>query len=183
VPNQHQGFILWLTGLSGAGKSTLASTVREELVGRGLQVEILDGDEIRTTLSRGLGFSRDDRDENVRRIGGVARGLARNGTVAIVAAISPYRVARDDVRASHEGRFVEVFVDCPLEEVMRRDTRGLYARAIRGEISEVTGVSAPYEPPLSPELHIRTDVETVEGSQNTIVQWLEQHGLIPSPLT
>jgi adenylyl-sulfate kinase len=143
MPDQRQGFTLWLTGLSGAGKSTLASTVRDELVGRGLHVEILDGDEIRTTLSRGLGFSREDRDENVRRIGFVARLLARNGIVVIAAAISPYRVARDDVRASHEVRFVEVFVDCPREEVMRRDTRGLYAKAIRGEISEVTGVSRP----------------------------------------
>jgi adenylyl-sulfate kinase len=180
VPNQHQGFTLWLTGLSGAGKSTLARAVRDELVGRGLQVEMLDGDEIRTTLSRGLGFSPEDRDENVRRIGFVARVLARNGIVAIAAVISPYRAARDDVRASHEVRFVEVFVDCPLDEVMRRDTNGLYAKAIRGEISEVTGVSAPYEAPLSPELHIRTDVDTVEQSQNTIVRWLEQHALVPS---
>ena len=180
MPTQHQGFTLWLTGLSGAGKSTLATALRDELSGRGLRVEILDGDEIRTTLSRGLGFSPEDRDENVRRIGFVARLLARNGTVAIAAAISPYRAARDEVRASHEGRFVEVFLDCPLEELMRRDTSGFYAKALRGQISAVTGISAPYEPPLSPELHLKTDVETVEQSRNTIVRWLEQCGLVPS---
>ena len=175
---RQQGFTLWLTGLSGAGKSTLAGTVREDLVERGLAVEALDGDQFRTTLSRGLGFSREDRDENVRRIGLVAGLLARHGVVVIVAAISPFRAARDQVRASHATPFVEVFVDCPLDEVMRRDTRGLYAKALLGELPDVSGVSQPYERPPSPELQVRTDVESVEQSTRAILRWLEQRGLV-----
>jgi adenylyl-sulfate kinase len=176
------GFTLWLTGLSAAGKSTLAGAVAAELGRRGLRVEILDGDQIRTTISKGLGFTRADRDENVRRIGLIARLLSRNGVVAIVAAMSPYRASREEVRAVHEAPFVEVFIDCPLEEVMRRDRRGLYARAIAGEVSDVIGVSAPYEAPLAPELHIRTDLTGVDEAQAVVVDWLETHGLVPAPI-
>jgi adenylyl-sulfate kinase len=173
---------LWLTGLSGAGKSTLARAVQDELLGRGLPVEILDGDEVRATLSRGLGFSREDRDENVRRIGFVTRLLARNGVVAIAAAISPYRATRHEVRSAHEAPFIEVFVDCSLDEIERRDTRGLYARARRGEVTEVSGVSAPYEPPLAPELRVKTDVETIDESRDAILTWLESRDLVPRAL-
>src|SRR5712691_4646971 len=154
----NPGFTLWLTGLPGAGKTTLATGVREELVRRALRVEVLDGDEVRMHLSRDLGFSKRDRDENVRRLGFVARLLSSNGIIAIVAAVSPYREARECVRRSHDAAFVEVFVDCGLEELIRRDPKGLYARAIRGEIQDFTGVSAPYEAPLDPEIHLRTDV-------------------------
>ena len=174
------GFTLWLTGLPGAGKSTLAKAVRDELVERGRRVEILDSDEVRTNLSKGLGFSKEDRDTNVRRIGFVARLLSRNGVIAITAAISPYREVRDEVRRAHEATFVEVFVDCPLEELVRRDKKGLYAKALRGEIRRFTGVSDPYESPQSPELHIRSDVEAVAESRAKIVQWLKGHGLIQS---
>ena len=175
----QQGFILWFTGLSGAGKSTLARAVRHELTTRGLRVEVLDGDEIRATLSRGLGFSREDRNENVRRIGFVARLLARNGVASIVAAISPYRAGREEVRSAAETPFVEVFVDCPLDEVIRRDTRGLYEKALRGELSDVTGISSPYEPPFSPELRVMTASESVQESNRAILRWLERENLVP----
>src|ERR1700681_4722083 len=125
----NQGFTLWLTGLPAAGKTTSAAQVRDELVARGLRVEILDGDGVRAGLSRDLGFSKRDRDENVRRIGSVAQLLSRNGTIVIVAAVSPYHRVRDDVRQAHHAPFVEVFVDCPLEELIRRDPKGLYAKA------------------------------------------------------
>lgn len=171
-------FTLWLTGLPGAGKSTLARAVHDELVERGRRVEILDGDEIRTNLSKGLCFSKEDRDTNIRRIGLVARLLSRNGVVAIASAISPYREIRDEVRRAHEAIFVEVFVDCPLEELIRRDEKRLYARALRGEIQNFTGVSDPYESPLSPEVHIRSQLETVAESRAKIVQWLVRHGLV-----
>src|SRR2546427_1527597 len=128
------GFTLWFTGLSGVGKSTLAQAVREEIVAQGQRVEILDGDEIRTNLSKGLGFSKEDRDTNIRRIGYVARLLSRNGVVVIAAAISPYREERDEVRRSHEATFIEAFVDCSLDELVRRGKKGLYAIALRGEL-------------------------------------------------
>ena len=175
------GFTLWFTGLSGAGKSTLAEAVRDELLARGRRVEILDGDEVRTTLSKGLGFSKEDRDTNIRRIGFVARLLSRNGVVTIAAAISPYRDVRAEVRRSHEAGFVEAFVDCSLDELVRRDRKGLYAKALRGELEHFTGVSDPYEPPLSPEIHLHSDRETVEESKTNIVRWLETHGLLTRP--
>jgi len=175
------GFTLWLTGLSGAGKSTLAVAVRDEILARGLRVEILDGDEVRTNLSKGLGFSKEDRDTNIRRIGYVARLLSRNGVVAIAAAISPYRDVRGEVRRTHDAAFVEAFVDCSLDELVRRDRKGLYAKALRGELQNFTGVSDPYEPPLSPEIHIHSDRETVEESRTVIVTWLETHGLLTRP--
>jgi adenylyl-sulfate kinase len=172
------GLTVWFTGLSGAGKSTLAEAVRDELRSRGRRVEILDGDEVRTNLSKGLGFSKEDRDTNIRRIGYVARLLSRNGVVAITAAISPYREIRDEVRRLHEAAFVEVFVDCSIDELVRRDRKGLYAKALRGEIANFTGVSDPYEPPQTPEIHVHTDRERVEESLARIVEWLETQGLI-----
>jgi adenylylsulfate kinase len=172
------GFTLWFTGLSGAGKSTLAQAVREELVSRGRRVEILDGDEVRENLSKGLGFSKEDRDTNIRRIGYVARLLSRNGVVAITAAISPYREIRDEVRRAHEAPFVEVFVDCPLDELIRRDRKGLYAKALRGEIGNFTGVSDPYEPPFAPEVSVHTEREQKHESVATILAGLEQRALI-----
>src|ERR1700730_9090143 len=145
------GFTVWFTGLSGAGKSALAPALRSEIQGRGRRVEVLDGDEVRASLCKGLGFSKEDRDTNIRRIGYVARLLSRNGVIAIVAAISPYRAVPDEVRRDHEACFVEVLVDCSLEELMRRDTKGLYARALAGTLKNLSGVSDPYEPPLTPE--------------------------------
>jgi adenylylsulfate kinase len=172
------GFTLWFTGLSGAGKSTLAQVVRDEIVARGRRVEILDGDEIRTNLSKGLGFSKEDRDTNIRRVGYVARLLSRNGVVVITAAISPYRDVRNEVRQSHEAAFVEAFVDCPLDELVRRDRKGLYAKALRGELQHFTGISDPYEPPVAPDIHLHTDRETIEESRSKVVAWLERRGLL-----
>ena len=144
-----QGFTLWFTGLSGAGKSTLANLAAEELRKRAHRVEILDGDEVRTNLSKGLGFSKEDRDINIRRIGYVCNLLARNGVIAISAAISPYRDVRDEVRGLHQ-RFFEVFVRCTIDKLVERDVKGLYKKALAGEIKHFTGVSDPYEEPLKP---------------------------------
>lgn len=177
-----RGFVLWLTGLSGAGKTTLAGRLAAELRARGLRVEVLDGDEVRTNLSKGLGFSKADRDTNVRRIGYVTRLLARNGVAAIAAVISPYREVREEVRRAVEGdgaEFVEVYVECPVGVLAARDAKGLYAKALAGEIEEFTGVSAPYEEPHAPGVHVRTNVETVEQSAAKIVLELERRGLIP----
>jgi adenylyl-sulfate kinase len=176
--SQPDGLTIWFTGLSGAGKSTLAEAVRDALRARGRRVEILDGDEVRTNLSKGLGFSKEDRDTNIRRIGYVARLLSRNGVVAITAAISPYAEIRDEVRRAHEARFVEIFVDCSLDELVKRDKKGLYAKALRGEIENFTGVSDPYEPPASPDIHVHTDRERVEESLARIVSWLEHQKLL-----
>jgi adenylyl-sulfate kinase len=173
----HGGLTLWFTGLSGAGKSTLAERVKEVLVARGHRVEVLDGDDIRTNLSNGLGFSKQDRDINIRRIGFVARLLSRNGIVAITAAISPYRAVREEIRRAHEAPFVEVLVDCRLEELIRRDPKGLYARALRGELQNFTGISDPYERPTAPEVTVHSDCERVEESLGRILRWLEEHGL------
>jgi len=174
----NRGFTLWFTGLSGAGKSTLAAIIRDEISRRGCAVELLDGDEVRACLSPGLGYSKGDRDANIRRIGYVARLLSRNGVVVIVAAISPYRDVRDEVRRSHQAPFVEVFVDCPIDELVQRDRKGLYARALRGEIEHFSGVSDPYEPPTTPDIHIRTDLERVEQSRDTIMARLRDQGLV-----
>jgi adenylylsulfate kinase len=172
------GFTLWLTGLPGAGKTTLATRVREELVSRGREVELLDGDEMRTTLCRDLGFSKADRDESVRRIGQVAQLLSRHGVVAIVAAVSPYREIRDEVRRAHGAAFVEVFVDCGLTELIRRDPKGLYAKAIRGEIQDFSGISAPYEAPAAPDIHVKTDSQDVEATVRVLVTALDERGLL-----
>src|SRR3712207_3762926 len=172
-----QGFTIWLTGLSGAGKSTIGALLEQELRDRGRLVEVLDGDVVRTHLSKGLGFSREDRDTNIRRIGWVCEVLSRNGVIAIAAAISPYRETRDAVRARIE-RFVEVFVDCPIEACIERDVKGLYRKAIAGEIKEFTGVSDPYEPPLAPEVTVYTTRETPDTSAARIIAYLEQAGLL-----
>lgn len=176
----ERGFTVWFTGLSGAGKSTLAGTVRDALRARGRRVEVLDGDEVRQNLSKGLGFSKEDRDTNIRRIGYVAHLLSRNGVVAIAAAISPYQSVRDEVRAQHEhgGSFVEVYVECPLDALVNRDVKGLYAKALRGEIKNFTGVSDPYEAPPAPEVTVRTDRQNVEESTAAIITVLEQRGLL-----
>ena len=173
-----KGFTLWFTGLSGAGKSTLSEAVADELRTRGHNVERLDGDEIRQRLSYGLEFSKQDRDENVRRIGFVARLLSRNGGVAIAAAISPYRDVRDEIRREHDAPFVEIFVECPIDTLVKRDPKGLYAKALRGEIANFSGISDPYEPPQSPEITIHTDRESVDDSRDTILRWLETRQLI-----
>ncbi len=172
-----EGFTLWFTGLSGAGKSTLANLLAEELRGRGHRVEILDGDEVRTNLSKGLGFSKEDRDTNIRRIGYVCKLLARNGVIAISAAISPYREIRHEVRAQHKN-FFEVYVKCPLETLVERDVKGLYRKALNGEIGHFTGVSDPYEEPFSPELVIESHRESPEQSLRRLLETLEQAGLI-----
>jgi adenylylsulfate kinase len=165
------GFTLWFTGMSGSGKSTLANYIgaRLRLIGR--NVEILDGDEVREHLSKGLGFSREDRDTNVRRIGYVAKLLTRNNTIAITAAISPYRDTRDEQR-KQIGRFVEIFVDCPVETLIERDTKGLYKKALAGELRNFTGITDPYEPPTHAETIVNSGAETVEESAGRIFQSL-----------
>jgi len=172
-----EGFTLWFTGLSGAGKSTLAGMVAEELRRLGYRVEILDGDEVRTNLSKGLGFSKEDRDTNIRRIGYVCNLLARNGVIAIAAAISPYREVRDEVRSQHE-RFFEAYVECSLDKLVERDVKGLYKKALAGELKGFTGVSDPYEPPLNPELTISSSSETAQESLAKLLDSLEARGYI-----
>ncbi len=171
-----QGFTLWFTGLSGAGKSTLANLAAIELRERGHRVEILDGDEVRQNLSKGLGFSKEDRDTNIRRIGYVCQLLARNGVIAISAAISPYRSVRDEVRRVHDNRFFEVFVRCPLDVLVERDVKGLYKKAIAGEIKGFTGVSDPYEEPHNPELIIDSGAESIDESLAKLLGRLEELG-------
>lgn len=173
-----RGFTLWFTGLSGSGKSTISEILVEELRRRGSAIEVLDGDIVRENLSKGLGFSKEDRDTNIRRIAFVADLLSRNGVPVITAAISPYREIRDEARAMMDGRFIEIFVDTPLEECERRDVKGLYAKARAGEIKEFTGVSDPYEPPLEPELTIRTTEQAPEESARRILEYLEERELI-----
>lgn len=175
-----RGFILWFTGLSGAGKSTLSLALLRRLE-RMHAVDILDGDEIRTFLSRGLGFTRPDREENIRRIGFVARRLARHGVVVLSATISPYRDSRDEVRmlATEEGiPFIEVHVQASLEVLIQRDVKGLYKKALAGEIPHFTGISDPYEPPESPEVMLRTDSDSVEAGVERILAALRERGLI-----
>ena len=179
APRRPGGFILWFTGLSGAGKSTLADRLREALSAE-RAVEILDGDEVRTHLSKGLGFSREDRDTNIRRIGFVARLLARNGVVAITAAISPYAETRAEMRrlAEEEGiPFIEIYAQAALDSLIRRDVKGLYRKALAGEIAHFTGVSDPYEPPAAPEVVLQTDREEPEESLASIRGFLAERGL------
>jgi len=175
----QKGFTLWLTGLSGSGKSTLAGHIAEELRRRGLRVEILDGDEVRTNLSKGLGFSKEDRDTNIKRIGYVCRLLTRNGVIAISAAISPYREVRDYNR-QQIGNFIEVYVTCSIEELTRRDAKGLYRKALAGELANFTGVSDPYEPPTHPEVTVDSERQSEEESVRTILDYLERMGWIPA---
>ncbi len=171
------GYTIWLTGLSGAGKSTLAEALTTALQARRQRVEVLDGDVVRTHLSKGLGFSKEDRDTNIRRIGWVCDLVARHGGVAIAAAISPYQSVRDEVRRS-TARFFEVFVDCPLETCIERDVKGLYAKALSGEIPHFTGVSDPYEAPLAPEVTVNTASEPLGVSLERILSALEARGYL-----
>jgi len=175
-----RGVTIWLTGLSGAGKSTicesLAPLLREKYK---RNVEVLDGDEVRTNLSKGLGFSKEDRDINIRRIGFVAKLLSRNGVFTITAAISPYADVREECRKM-TGDFLEVFIDCPIDVLKDRDPKGLYAKALSGEIKNFTGISDPYESPINPEVHIRTDKESVEESVEKIIRSLKEKGYLNS---
>jgi len=173
-----KGFTLWFTGLPCSGKSTLAKKVEEILLERGMKVELLDGDEVRKNLSKGLGYSKEDRDTNIRRIGYVCKLLTRNGVVAIAAAISPYREVREENRRAI-GRYVEVHVKAPIEVLKERDVKGMYKKALAGEIPNFTGISDPYEEPEKPEIVVETDKETVEESVHKIIRTLELMGYIP----
>ncbi|HEV8385425.1 MAG TPA: adenylyl-sulfate kinase [Candidatus Acidoferrales bacterium] len=174
---KNKGFILWFTGLPCSGKSTLAELLKPELEKRGRLVDVLDGDVVRTHLTKGLGFSKEDRDTNIRRIGFVAGLVARHGGIAITAAISPYRAIRDEIRATVEN-FVEVYVNTPLQTCIKRDVKGMYKKALAGEMKGFTGVDDPYEAPLTPELIIETETETAEQSAARILGKLEQLGLV-----
>jgi adenylyl-sulfate kinase len=174
---EERGFTVWFTGLSGAGKTTIAHQLERVLRERGKKVEVLDGDVVRTHLSKGLGFSKEDRDTNIRRIGFVAHLLSRNGVAVICSAISPYRAIRDENRAMI-GDFVEVYTECPIDVLQERDVKGLYAKALKGEIPNFTGVSDPYEEPLDPEVVLETDKETEEESLAKLVAKLEELGYL-----
>ena len=174
------GATLWFTGLSGAGKSTIAGIVEDDLRERGFRVEVLDGDVVRTNLSKGLGFSKEDRDTNIRRIAFVADLLSRNGVVAITAAISPYREIRDEARELMGDRFIEIFVKASVDECARRDVKGLYEKAFKGEIKEFTGVNDPYEEPTAPELVLDSETHSPEESAALVVAKLEELRLVPA---
>jgi adenylyl-sulfate kinase len=177
APIVHQGFTLWFTGLSGAGKSTLSGLVAQRLKARSAKVEVLDGDLVRKRLSKGLGFSKQDRDENVRRIGYVCELLSRNGAIAIAAAISPYRAVREELR-SRIPDFVEVYMECPIEVLAERDVKGLYKKALAGEVNHFTGISDPYEPPIAPEVVVNSSIENPEQSVERVFAALRHLGLI-----
>jgi adenylylsulfate kinase len=171
--NRDRGAVIWFTGLSGSGKTTIAHQVEETLLESGVPVEILDGDVVRENLSKGLGFSKEDRDINIRRIAFVAHLLQRNGVFVITAAISPYRAIREEARAMIKD-FVEVYAEAPLEVCEQRDVKGLYAKARAGEIKGFTGIDDPYEPPPRPEVTCKTDQETVEESAQKVIDKLIQ---------
>ncbi len=173
-----QGFTLWFTGLSGSCKSTLAQYLTPILIERGCKVEVLDGDEIRENLSKGLGFSKEDRDTNIRRIGYVANLLSRNGVVSMTAAISPYREIRDELRGKSQAPFIEIYVEAPLDVLEGRDTKGLYKKARAGIIKNFTGVSDPYEAPATPEVAVHTADESIEESAEKILAYLKKRGLL-----
>lgn len=176
---EQQGFTVWFTGLSGAGKTTIADAIEPILRERGItKLEKLDGDVVRTHLSKGLGFSKEDRDTNIRRIGWVAEVLTRNGVCVLASAISPYREIRDEVRAN-VGNFVEVYVHCSIEELTRRDVKGLYEKALKGEIANFTGVSDPYEAPLNPDVTVDSEAEDLEESVAKVLARLEALGYLP----
>ena len=176
----QKGCVIWFTGLSGSGKSTLALEVESKLHQRGHLTYVLDGDNVRHGLNKNLGFSPEDREENIRRIGEVAKLFNDAGVIAMTAFISPYRADRDNARELlDEGRFVEVFVDCPLEVCEARDTKGLYQKARAGEIKEFTGISAPYEAPSQPELTVNTDSLTLNECTERVIALLENKGFIP----
>lgn len=174
----QQGFTLWLTGLSGAGKTTIAVALETELHRRGLLIERLDGDTVREGLTRDLGFSKEDRDKNIERVTFVAKLLSRNRVGVVASFISPYREARDNVR-KQTTNFIEVYVAAPLEVCESRDVKGLYAKARSGELKAFTGISDPYEEPVSPEITVHTESETVEESVGKLISYLEAHQLIP----
>jgi adenylylsulfate kinase len=177
----QRGVTVWFTGLSGAGKTTIRMAVEEKLRAQGHKVEVLDGDIVRENLTKGLGFSKEDRDENIRRIGFVSHLLTRNGVIVLVSAISPYRDIRAEVR-ERIGDFVEVFVNAPLEVCEERDVKGLYKRARSGELKQFTGISDPYEAPLFPEIECRTDLETLEESAAKVLRQLQEMGYLPVPV-
>ena len=179
----RRGFCLWFTGLSGAGKTTTADAVVPVLEAHGRIVTVLDGDVVRTHLSRGLGFSREDRDENVRRVGFVAAEIVRHGGAVVCSLVSPYRSTRDEVRtmvdaAGGDGAFIEVYVDTPLEIVKQRDVKGLYAASQRGEVEKMTGVADPYEPPIEPEITLDTVNSALAENAERVVHYLENAGLV-----
>lgn len=174
----NQGFTIWLTGLSGAGKTTIAVLLESKLRERNVRVERLDGDTVRQGLTRDLGFSKEDRDKNIERVTFVSKLLSRNGVGVLASFISPYREARQNVR-EETTNFIEVFVDAPLEVCIERDVKGMYAKAIAGEIKEFTGISDPYEVPESPEITVNTDRETVDESVQKILCYLEEYQFIP----
>ena len=179
MSSQQRGVTIWFTGLSGAGKTTINDALTQELRDRNLKLEVLDGDIVRTNLTKGLGFSKEDRDENVRRIGFVSNLLTRNGVIVLVAAISPYRAIREEVR-DRIGDFVEVYVSAPVEVCEQRDVKGLYAKARSGEIKQFTGISDPYEPPINPEVNCETHKETLQESVNKVIAKLEEMGYLPT---
>ena len=183
--NRQPGFVLWFTGLSAAGKTTIANVVAPELEQRGCLVELLDGDVVRTHLSKGLGYSKEDRDTNIGRIAWVASRLTRHGAAVITAAISPYDETRRAARATVEehGPFVEVYVKASVEECARRDTKGLYAKAFAGEITGFTGVDDPYEAPENAEIVVETEGKTPEESAEVVIAKLEELGLVPTQVT
>lgn len=175
---RQKGFTLWFTGLSGAGKTTIAKLVETELKSRGLNVERLDGDTVRQSLTRDLGFSKEDRDKNIERVTFVAKLLSRNGVAVLASFISPYRAVRQKVR-EETTNFVEVYVEVPLEEAINRDVKGMYKKALSGEIKNFTGVSDPYEEPLSPDIQVPTHMETDQESAQRIMTYLEQNRYVP----
>ena len=183
--SERDGFTLWFTGLSGSGKTTIAEIVGPELERRGFLTEYLDGDVVRTHLSKGLGFSKEDRDTNIERIGWVASRLTRQGGAVIAAAISPYEETRQKARAMVEewGTFVEVHIDASVDECAKRDVKGLYEKAFKGEIKGFTGVDDPYEEPANPDVRIDTEQHEPEESAQLILQHLEERGLIPAGVT
>ncbi len=175
---EQQGFVLWMTGLSGAGKTTIALELLDQLAERNLRLERLDGDVVRESLTRDLGFSKEDREKNIERITFVAKLLSRNGVGCICSFISPYQSIRDSVRAQTTN-FLELFVDAPLDVVIDRDVKGMYKKALAGEIPNFTGISDPFEVPENPDIHVRTDKQTVAESAAYIIGELEKRGLIP----
>ena len=179
---QQKGVTLWFTGLSGAGKTTITQEIEKKLRAEGYKLEVLDGDIVRTNLTKGLGFSKEDRDTNVRRIGFVADLLTRNGVIVIVSAISPYRAIREELKEKI-GNFVEVFVNAPLSVCEDRDVKGLYKKARSGEIKMFTGISDPYEPPTNPEIECRTDLEELNESVNKVFAGLEKLGYLSETIT
>jgi adenylylsulfate kinase len=180
IEENDNGFCLWFTGLSGAGKTTISKQLEDELRSRRKRLEILDGDVVRENLSKGLGFSKEDRDTNIRRIAFVADLLSRNGVPVITAAISPYKEIRDEAHELMGDRFIEVYIEASVDACAERDVKGLYAKAFAGEIKEFTGVSDPYEAPENPHVVCHTEEETPQESAQKLLDYLEQRGLIPA---